>query len=632
MRRTASVMFAKNKQSPVRRHRSFRSGLCELVIRRDCNHKEHKKPFVLVVPFVDKKSCLTIPSRIARIDISSYLSAAMRTLAILMIFCTATLFAEDKVMEIKGPLTEDGLIDFFKAAEELIYPPEFATDDNGFRIFTRQFGVVGDATRYGQYYRLQTYEKLKLDPDTPPTLEYPKETFSIITEYYKAKGETYNWSRGGSAANPWTLEQLPMLADWVKEIDKPLDAIAEAIRKPVFLPPLGQPEEWLEPESPRNLISIPLPNHTQLCRDIARHFQARAMYRVGQGNIDGAIDDKLVVHRLGRQTSSGGFFVPYLVGITIEGMAGGMLIDANPERPFTKEQIQRLLAGLDALPPRASTSLAHEAERLSILSVVQDLAVAHKRGGRALHDMLGDVLGGPVLPIMLPASFDWNVVYRRVNEICDAMQEPPPKEKFHAFLEAADNLNRWEGIARTLLTRDGLEMCVADSGIALLIPVNQAVEEAVRRLECAENMQRLVWAIKLYQLDNDNKLPVGNWAEKIAPYLGENPERYFSCPSNPSPKGETTYALVQYGDAVPEHYETILLVELKVPVPLDKAVVTVDEVLEMLKKHLREPRLNPAPHPGGMNNVRRSGAVLFLNTSVSENELSRLLGRGRAGE
>jgi len=83
----------------------------------------------------------------------------MRTLAILMIFCTATLFAEDKVTEIKGPLTEDGLIDFFKAAEELIYPPELATDDNGFRIFTRQFGDFGDAKRLGEYYRLQDIRK-----------------------------------------------------------------------------------------------------------------------------------------------------------------------------------------------------------------------------------------------------------------------------------------------------------------------------------------------------------------------------------------------------------------------------------------------------------------------------------------
>ena len=578
------------------------------------------------MPFVDKKSCLTTLSRIARIDVSPYLSAVMRTLFILLTFCAATLlFADDKVTEIKGPLNEEGHIDFFKAAEELTYPTEFATDDNGFRIFVRQFGDVGEM-KGNEFYRLQKYEKLKLDPDTPTTLKYPQGTFSIIEESYKAKGETYDWGRDGTTTNPWTLEQFPMLADWVKEIDKPLDAIAEMIRKPVFMPPLVQSEEWLEPESPRNLISIPLPNHTRLCRDIARLFQARAMYRVGQGNIDGAIDDKLVVHRLGRQTASGGFIVPYLVGIAIEGMAGGMPIDANPERPLTKEQIKRLLAGLDALPPRTPISLAYETDRLCALSVVQDLAVAHKRGGvKEVSKLLSDFdfHGSPLL--VMPASFDWNIVYRRVNEIYDAMQEPPPKEKFHALLEAAENRDTGK-VARTFLTRDGLEMFVADTVIELLIPATSAFEEAVRRSECTENMQRLVLAIKLYQLDNDNKLPVGNWAEQITKYLGEEPEQYFSCPSNPSPKGETTYALVQYGDAVPEHYETILLVELKEPVPLDKAVVTVDEMLALPKNY--DWRLNPAPHPGVMMTARRSGATIALSMSINESELSRLLGRG----
>ena len=551
----------------------------------------------------------------------------MRTLVILLTFCTATLFAEDNVTEIKGPLTEDGLIDFFKAVETLTYPPGLATDENGFRMFTRQFGVVGDATRNGEYYRLQTYEKLKLDPNTPPTLECPQDTLSILVESYKAKGETYSWSRDGNTANPWTLEQLPMLADWIKEMDKPLDAIAEMIRKPVFLPPLVQPEEWLEPESPQHLFSIVLPN-VQLCRYIALQFQARAMYRVGQGNIDDAIDDKLIIHRLGRQAASGGFIVSYLVGTAIEGVAMIMPIDANPEHPLTKEQIQRILTGLDALPPRTSISVAYETERLSTLSVVQCLAVAHKRGdNRAFHALWKDFVHNVPLPIVLPASFDWNIVYRRVNEIYDAMQKLPPKEKFHVLWKAVKKEFDWKKVARTTLTRDGRAMYVADEVIDM--PVSRIVtfEEAMRRSECGDNLQRLVWAIKLYQLDNDNKLPVGNWVEKIAPYLGENPEQYFSCPSNPSPKGETTYALVQYGDNVPDSHETILLVELKEPVPLDKAVITVDEVLEILKKYDREPGLNPAPHPGGMMTTRRSGAMVFLSLGVRESELSRLLGR-----
>ena len=113
-------------------------------------------------------------------------------------------------------------------------------------------------------------------------------------------------------------------------------------------------------------------------------------------------------------------------------------------------------------------------------------------------------------------------------------------------------------------------------------------------------------------------------AEQITPYLGGTPERYFSCPSNPSPRGQTTYALVQYGNAVPAHHETILLVELKTPVPLNRAVMAVDDVLKLPQQYRAS-----APHTGGMNTARRSGAVMFLSASVGEGELLRLLGRGR---
>ena len=96
-------------------------------------------------------------------------------------------------------------------------------------------------------------------------------------------------------------------------------------------------------------------------------------------------------------------------------------------------------------------------------------------------------------------------------------------------------------------------------------------------------------------------------------------DQYFFCPANPAPEGATTYALILYGDAVPPDRNTMLLVELKEPVPFDKAVITVDEILER--------RRTGSQHVGGMCVAHRSGAVLFLNTSTKEEELLRLLGR-----
>jgi hypothetical protein len=131
-------------------------------------------------------------------------------------------------------------------------------------------------------------------------------------------------------------------------------------------------------------------------------------------------------------------------------------------------------------------------------------------------------------------------------------------------------------------------------------------------------MQRLALAILLYQLEH-GKLPDENWAVQIEKYLGEDAERYFSCSSNPVPKGMTTYAMVQYGDELPTNLDTILLVELAESVPLDKAVITVDEVLARQR--------TGSSHTGGMNVAHRSGAVRRLSENTEEVELLRMLGQ-----
>ncbi|MCL2745104.1 MAG: hypothetical protein FWE67_14765, partial [Planctomycetaceae bacterium] len=68
---------------------------------------------------------------------------------------------------ITGPLTAKGGIDFFKALEQRFYPPELATDDNGFRDFIRLFGDVSEmrSNPDSDFYWRQRCEKLGLDPN-----------------------------------------------------------------------------------------------------------------------------------------------------------------------------------------------------------------------------------------------------------------------------------------------------------------------------------------------------------------------------------------------------------------------------------------------------------------------------------
>ena len=550
---------------------------------------------------------------------------------IVVVCVTALPVIADEPTRITGPLTAEGYIDYLKALEERFYPPEMKTDDNGFRGFVRTFGDVEiedhdyETPEKREFYRFQRYEKLGLDPDTLPTLTLPPTTDYVLMDFHRTQGDDVsNWERKHLGTHLWTLEEYPMLTDWIKEIDKPMDAIAEMIRKPVFFPPFLHSPESVETGIPQNFYDLHLPD-VQLSRNIARIFYARAGYRIGQGNIDGAIDDALTLCRLGRLLPQGGSPVQYLVGMASESAGRATPVNANPEHPLTEQQIRRLLAGLDALPPRPPLMVAYEWERYSALGFVQSMRIGIDQKKAELDTRLYDNFPTVLINAMHSTLFNWDVLEHRMNEVYDAMQEPPPRARFKAIMEKVDTIRPggWQILARTLMTHDGPERLIPDMIIALLTPALEAFEEAVWRAECMENLQRLVLAILLYQLEH-GKIPDDNWAAQIEKYLGENAERYFSCPSNPSPKGQTTYALVQYGDALPTNPDTILLVELTDSVPLDKAVISVDEVLARQQMG--------GAHHGRMNVALRSGAVWVLSSSTDEKEWRRQLGREEESE
>jgi len=564
------------------------------------------------------------------------------------------LVISEETTRITGPLTADGQIDFFKALELEMYPPELATDDNGFRHFVRTFGNVGEASTLSdpEFYRLQKYEKLGLDPDVPPTLVFPKYPLDVFRDYYKEseKEKPSDKQLRAILERPWTLEEFPMLADWIAEIDEPMDAIAVMIHKPIFMPPMYHNSAYAETGKFGSLTFILLPD-VQFFREIARMYQARAMYRIAQDNIDGAIDDKLTLHRLGRLVAQKGCLVQVLVGLAIEGMAAALPVGANPEHPLTEPQIRRILEGLNALPPRVTLDDAFQWERYIGLSMLQEFA----NGGMTLGDFMSMVstlssLASTLSPspttatagfasaccppevdwftfvnwLVNKCSMDYNVAYRRLNEAYDVLRDEPTQVDDFASQVQMD-VSSVKSLYR-MWTPAGRGGMLADMLITLLLPATSACCEAVRRAECADNFQRLALAILLYEHEH-GKMPDENWAEQIGV-----PATYFSCPSNLSPQGMTTYALVQYGnttaDTVGGSRDTLMLIELKEAVPLDKAVITVDDVIKMFQEETnRENRISNMPHPGGMNTAYRGGGVQFLSGRTESAKLLRLLGR-----
>ena len=124
----------------------------------------------------------------------------------------------------------------------------------------------------------------------------------------------------------------------------------------------------------------------------------------------------------------------------------------------------------------------------------------------------------------------------------------------------------------------------------------------------------------------------------VKPYLGANPEQYFSCPKHPLSEGKTSYALVQYDNTTTNNdtLDTILLIELSKAVPFDEAVVSVDDVLDKYLRNetglLRQVSLwgltaGDERETDLLHGALRSGAVRAMSSIADDEELLRLLGQ-----
>jgi hypothetical protein len=567
-------------------------------------------------------------------------------------------------------MTSDGKrIDYFRAMEERYYPPEMKTDDNGYRLIVRAVGanIKSERTRWnsqtGEQYtetinaealRVQVYEKLGLDPNVEPTMKI-ESPWRIIGEYdkeYPPAEERETLSTKYMKHNSyWTFDDFPMFQGWLEENTAGLDLLAEAVRKPVFFIPYFRAHENVP-----IFESVTYIDAVQVFRDWARALQARANYRLGIGDIDGAIDDMVSLHRLGRHTGRLGFMLPWLVGIAIEGMGYSIGIGSNPDFPPTKEQITRLMTEFDTLLPRWTVGQALEAERFFGLAAFQEMYWGISPGG----DMFPLSFPFSLIPAM-SWTLDINIVMKRLNEMYDALltgaeihgTSLPIYDRGITLITALSGEEEKLRIKKSwnplpLLFVQSRSLRIADTLCAMTLPGLQSAVYAEQRVECVENMQRLTLALLLYEKEH-GKLPEDDWREAIKPYLGDDPDKYFQCPSHRLAEGETSYAMIGGVTNSSPLPNQILLVEIMQPqklgvgdgrISLEEAKLWKGELvpttIECCGRKIGSMRPAPRPddcdwhglgsfHVGGMNATHRSGAVRFISETIAPEILQQLL-------
>ncbi len=446
---------------------------------------------------------------------------------------------------ITGPLRKDGMVDY-QAALNLRYSQGVTPENNAVVLLLQAIGP----REISKPYRERFFRMLGIAP-LPEKGAY----IEPFEEYFKRKSpeapkDEKAWINPWGAAwdqvskryaqidgRPWSKEEFPIEASWLEENQKQIDLIVAATKRPRYYHPLLSGSE-----GQGVLLLVALLELPQECRKAGRTLIARAMYRIGSGKSEQALQDLLACHRLARLVSQGPTPIEGLVAIEIEGMAiqGDALL--AHEGKLTAEQAQRFAADLRKLAPMGKMiDRINWCERFTYLDAVCYVA---RRGLTEVNKFDGWSLGGnPTFDRVVNRAgkvlIDWNEPMRMGNQWYDrfvaALSKPSRKERDAAVAEFERDLKKLAAEAedpRVLLrnimsagsVRGGLGRQIGHVLIAaLMIPRLANVEN---QAVTSQGMVQVVFALAAYRAKHGSY--PADLAALVPKYLAAIPEDLFS--------------------------------------------------------------------------------------------------------
>lgn len=289
------------------------------------------------------------------------------------------------------PLTEEGYVDYI-AGMNAILERGLTRDNNG----AVDFVAAMDPKDEWGYHEALGIDKTKLPKPFQSWAEHVQATAPNVPP---AVQNQLVYLRDTMAVGPWKSEQAPSVVRWLEANKETIDVLATATKKPRFYTPWG-------PDG-SSVIEVLLPDVKET-RELTRTLNARAMLRLGEGDIDGAWSDLQACHALARQVGSGPMVVERLVGIAIESVALSsdvVFIQNAALSPEEIERYQQILATMPRIP--ALAEVIDRAERFSFLDATQLIA---RDGASRLQMLVAD----PPEPMsrmlgrLVTWSVDWN--------------------------------------------------------------------------------------------------------------------------------------------------------------------------------------------------------------------------------
>jgi hypothetical protein len=170
----------------------------------------------------------------------------------------------------------------------------------------------------------------------------------------------------------------------------------------------------------------------QQCRDAAKLLRLRAAHRLDEGDVQGACDDAIALHRIGRLVGESPALVGHLIGIAIDSTGKFATEQIVLSGRLTPEQARSLRRQIDALPTVPDIDDCFDkGERLAMLDTLWRLATKRYRSEESVS----------YLPTI---QLDPNIFLRNTNAVYDAavaaLRENDPTERRRRIYEFGETL------------------------------------------------------------------------------------------------------------------------------------------------------------------------------------------------
>jgi hypothetical protein len=402
--------------------------------------------------------------------------------------------------------------------------------------FFKWLGIQPPAEKGDYFLPLHRFakERLKIEPGKP--------TQDLYEQQDRATGR------------PWTELEYPAIAGWLSANDKPLALIVQATQRSHYFSPLTPPRDK---QGAQALVAVLLPA-VQKCRELAAALLARSMLRLGQGNVEGAWQDLLACHRLGRLLARGGTLIEGLVGLAIDAIASAGDLRFLSCAKLDARRLKQCLRDLQRLPPMPPPSEKVDlAERFFLL---ESVPLIERRGLRYLEGLVG-TLPADARPLaeQILNNVDWDPALRTANRWYDRLvaamriQDRAGREKkldeidkqlkeLKARVSDADKLI--ELLPGGQATPAARGKVIGELLVSLLVPAVRKVQQADDRLRQVADNVTVAFALAWYQRDH-GRYP--KTLDVLAPkYLAKVPQDRFSGKGliyRPADKGYLLYSV-----------------------------------------------------------------------------------------